>query len=238
MARFPHFHMSKLNKPFVRSNVVGSSGQIDELCPGNETLCVKGNYVGGSEGEMIWKLINNTDSVQYVGLVRGATVEGVKVPEYLFGRAFGDVYYLLGMSEFIYDPNDVPLYSLAVYNGNTIGFVFRLPPKSVTQVPEYGFVNMTSYEARLVHVKLSDPKIWAIAYSPSEYLQYYSEIGEYLGVLPPAYIVKSIEVNAEDIGYSFHERITMEVPYQWVEEGTKIGEAIEGFLNKLRGIFK
>ena len=229
--------MLKQVKPFSYSNTVGSSGQTKEYCPNNEPMCVKGDYVGGSEGEMVWKLINNTDQTRFVGLVRGATVEGETIPSYLFGRAFGDVYYLLGMSEFIYDPNDIPLYSLAVYNGNTIGFVFRLPKKSITEVPEYGFVDMTSYTAKLVDVKLTEPKIWSVAYSPSEYLQYYNEIGEYLGALSPVYIVKSVGAEASDLGYSFHERIVLEVPYQWVQEGIQLGKEVENIIARLKKVF-
>lgn len=230
MGRYPPLHMRKEAKPYA-NNVT------TETCPNGEELCVTMQYVGGQYGEVIWKMINLTDKVQYVGLVRGAILQNASVPEYLFGRAFGDVYYLLGASEFIYDTNEIPLYSLAVYNGNTIGFVFQIPPKSVLNVPEYGFIGLQSYTARLVEVKFEPPRVWAIAYSPSEYLEYYSEAGVNYGALPPAYIVKSVLAKASNLGYSFHERIVLEIPNQWVEEGIKLGQEFENFISLLKRLF-
>ena len=227
MKRYPSFHVKKEAKPYVKA-------LVNESCPEGQEVCVQGQYVGGQYGEMIWQLINVTDKTKLVGLVRGATVEGEVIPPYLFGRAFGDVYYLLGMSEFLYDVGNVPLYTLAVYNEKTIGFVFAIPPRSVLNVPEYGFVDMTSYEAKLVPVEVKDEHVYAIAYSPSEYLQYYEEIGQNLGVLPPAYVVKSYEVDANDLGFSFHERVVLEVPNQWVEEGVKLGSWVQSVVDKLK----
>jgi len=223
MGKYPHFHIKQPIQIKVENETL-------EKCK----LCVEGEYVGGQYGEMIWVMHNSTNKTQYAGLIRGATVQGEQIPEYLFGRAFGDVYYLLGMSEFIYTTENIPLYSLAVYNGNTIGFVFAIPPMSVLKVPEYGFIDMTSYKARLVTVNFEGLKTWAIAYSPSEYLQYYAELGQNLGILPPAYIVQSLEAKAVDIGYSFHERVIMEIPKQWIDEGIKLGNEIENIISKIK----
>ena len=254
--KYPHLHMRKGSKPYVTP-----APQCNQLTQ-NEGLCITGKYVGGQYGEMIWQLTNTSDKYRYVGLVRGATlcVDGsnentsvgsntgsvggntpntqcqstITIPDYLFGRAFGDVYYLLGMSQFATSPSDISLYTLAVYE-NTIGFVFALPPRSTLNVPEYGFKNLVSYNAYLVEVELSDkPSMYAVIYSPTEYLAYYDEIGEYLGALPPAYIVNSITAYAKAyIGASFNERIVLRVPEQWLTEAVKLGDAVERILRLL-----
>jgi len=256
--KYPYLHMRKETKPYVTP-----ATQCDQLTQ-NEGLCVTGKYVGGQYGEMIWQLTNLSDKYRYVGLVRGATLcvdspntpsnentsntnnvgsntanttckSTITIPNYLFGRAFGDVYYLLGMSQFATSPLDISLYTLAVYE-NTIGFVFALPPHTTLNVPEYGFKNLVSYTAYLVEVELSDkPSMYAVIYSPTEYLTYYDELGQYLGALPPAYIVNSITAYTKVyIGASFNERIVLRIPDQWFTEANKLGNAVERVLQLLR----
>jgi len=183
-------------------------------------LQVTGTYVGGQYGKMIWNLINGTNDLHYVGLIRGAelNVNGqiVKIPDYLFGRAFGDVYYLLGMSTYLTNLTDIPLYTLAVYNNETIGFVFALPPKSVVHVPEYGFTGLVSYNAKLIEVNPKELGTYVIIYSPEEYLLYYEELGQNLGVLPTVYMVNSYNVEAGYTGYGFHERVILKIPKSWL----------------------
>jgi len=255
--KYPNLHVRKESKPYVSPTL-----QCNELTQ-NEGLCITGKYVGGQYSEIIWQLTNTSDKYRYVGLVRGATLcvgdsstqnsqgasntgsassntsntqcqSTIVIPDYLFGRAFGDVYYLLGMSQFATSSSDISLYTLAVYE-NTIGFVFALPPRSTLNVPEYGFKNLVSYNAYLVEVELSDkPSMYAIIYSPTEYLTYYAELGQYLGALPPAYIVNSLTAYPKaHIGASFNERIVLRVPDQWLTEAGKLGSEVERILKLL-----
>lgn len=185
-------------------------------------LYVTATYVGGNEGKVIWNLVNGTDELKLVGLVRGADLETGTVPEYLFGRAFGDVYYLLGMSTYLKDLQNIPMYTLAVYNDQTIGFVFAIPPKEVVKVPEYGFIGLKSYTARLIEVKPKKLGTYLILYNPEEYLIYYNELGQNLGVLPAVYMTSSYNVEAENLGYSFHERLVIKVPKLAIDMGRLI----------------
>jgi len=192
--------------------------KLEETTEGK--LQVTATYVGGKEGKIVWNLINGTNSIQFVGLVRGAdlSINGqlVKVPDYLFGRAFGDVYYLLGMSTYLTNLVDVPLYTLAVYNNETIGFVFALPPRTTVHVPEYGFIGLINYRAKLVEVKPKELATYVIIYSPEEYMMYYEELGQNLGILPTVYMVNTYNVESGSIGYGFHERIILKIPQSWI----------------------
>ena len=223
------FHMRKSSKIYVDSETGNCSD-----------TCVTMKYVGGSEGEVIWNLINATKQVQYVALVRGATIKyngnNVEIPPYLFGRAFGEVYFNVGLSTFGDDDNafETP-YTLAVYNDNTIGFVFAIPPSSAIHVPEYGFVDLVSYNAYLLPVKLTTAKLFADIYDYSEVIQYESQTGINLGYLPDPIAFKSIVADApqDKLGYSFHERILLPIPEQWLETADTVAK----FIQKLKSLF-
>lgn len=204
------------------------------------SLCVAATYNGGSEGEIIWRLTNGTDAVKYVALVRGATLQingqEVSIPAYLFGRAFPEVYFNEGMSVFgTKDSSFANLYTLAVYNDETIGFVFALPPQTTVSVPEYGFINLVKYDAKLVPVELGEDKLFVDIYNYSEVIEYESEIGQNLGYLPDPIAFKSMVVTAprSELGYSFHERVLLPIPYQWLETADTVARAIE----KLKQLF-
>lgn len=202
----------KAIRPYRRYFYTRKEDEITWETSHENKLYVTGTYVGGKEGKMIWNLVNGTDELKFVGLVRGADLETQEIPEYLFGRVFGDVYYLLGMSTYLNDLEKIPMYTLAVYNDETIGFVFAISPKEVVKVPEYGFVGLLSYTARLVEVKPKDLGTYLIMYNPEEYLIYYDELGQNLGILPTVYMTNSYSVEAENLGYSFHERLVIKVP--------------------------
>jgi len=109
-------------------------------------------------GEVQWILVNKTYEKKYVSLLRGAVLEiqgqNYAIPMYIFGEAYADVYFANGLSSYINDLNNVPLYSLAILKSpsgqSIVGFVFALPPKGVLIVPEYGFVGLKSLEAQLL----------------------------------------------------------------------------------------
>jgi len=209
------FHLRITNKPFVTNNT-------------KQGLSVSYTYNGGQYGEIIWHLENGTDQQKLVGLVRGATlnVNGNEeiIPPYLFGRAFGDVYFLLGASQFLNDLSSIPLYTLAVYNNDTIGFVFSIPPHSTLNVPEYGFIGLQSVTANLVPVKVasSSPHMFISIYDYGEVLQYYLESGNNYGFLPDPYAFTSYIVEAQNIGVSFHERVILPIPQKWINFADEI----------------
>jgi len=210
----------KAIRPFKYSPYTRKEDEITVEQTNEDKLRVTATYVGGQYGKIVWNLINGTNDVEFVGLVRGAdlNVNGqiLEIPQYLYGRAFGDVYYLLGMSTYLTNLTDVPLYTLAVYNNETIGFVFALPPKSVIHVPEYGFTGLVNYRAKLVEVKPKQLGTYVVIYSPEEYLMYYEQLGQNLGILPLVYMVHSYNVESGSIGYGFHERVILKVPQSWI----------------------
>jgi len=193
--------------------------KVEAAASGCTGLCVSMTYVGGQYGEVIWNLTNSTDQTQYVGLVRGATLningQDVQIPEYLFGRAFAEVYFNVGLSQFGIEANDFANpYTLAVYNDNTIGFVFQLNPNTTIHVPEYGFTNLVSYTARLVPVKLGSVKLFLDFYDYAEVIHYENQSGVNLGYLPDPIAFKSMVVEAppNELGYSFGERVLFSIP--------------------------
>jgi len=208
-----------MRKEFFLHVRKGSKIRVEAAASGCTGLCVTMNYIGGQYGEVIWNLTNATDQTQYVGLVRGATLningQNVQIPEYLFGRAFAEVYFNVGLSKFGVEPDDFATpYTLAVYNGNTIGFVFKLDPNTTIHVPEYGFTNLVSYTARLVPVKLDSVKLFLDFYDYSEVIQYENQSGVNLGYLPDPIAFKSMVVEAppNELGYSFGERVLFSIP--------------------------
>ena len=105
---------------------------------------------------------NLTDKVQYVTLLRGATLDingqTGTIPNYLFGDAFAEVYFANGLSSYITGLNNIPLYSLAFVtihddpSSTQVAFVFQLPPNSTITAPEYGFMNLKDITGELVPV--------------------------------------------------------------------------------------
>ncbi|AZI75917.1 hypothetical protein SBRV1_gp28 [Sulfolobales Beppu rod-shaped virus 1] len=214
------FHMKKFHFRLEKKPYLQQSSQ--------EELTVKYKYIGGQYGEVDWILNNGTSQNQLVGLVRGAILninnQKYTIPEYLFGRAFGDVYFLLGASQYLTDLKNIPLYTLAVYNKKTIGFVFQIPPKTSLVVPEYGFNGLQSISAYLVPVKISSekPEMFISIYDYAEVLQYYSEAGQNYGFLPDPYAFNSYVVSADNLGYEFHERTILPIPNEWINLADKI----------------
>ena len=206
-----------------------------------DSLCVTMQYIGGSEGEVIWQLTNATDKEKLVALVRGATLningQNIEIPEYLFGRAFAEVYFNLGISDFgsSEDAFSTP-YTLAVYNGNTVGFVFLIKPKTTIHIPEYGFTNLVSYKAYLLPVTLTHEKLFIDIYDYTEVIQYESQTGINLGYVPDPIAFKSVvaEAPTDKLGYSFDERTLLPIPTQWLNTADEVAN----FINKIKSLFK
>ena len=173
---------------------------------GGVGVMVYGAY-NREKDEVVWHLVNNTDETKYVGLVRGATLGGEEVPEYLFGDAFADVYYLTNMARFTVGKEMSGTYNLAVYNGEKIGFVFKIPAKKTIEVPEYGFVDMTDYKAYTVEVEFTGVNLFMDIYNYDEVIAYEDESGISGLVLPDPYgFVSAIVTTKEKLGYDFHMR--------------------------------
>ena len=135
-----------------------------------------------SQGRIDWIMQNLTDKVQYVTLLRGATLEikgetGI-IPNYLFGDAFAEVYFANSLSSYITDLNNVPLYSLSfvsIYGhpfSTRVAFVFKLEPKSTVVAPEYGFVNLKDVTGKLVPVTPGNAFNFIVIYDYAEIFEY------------------------------------------------------------------
>jgi len=182
---------------------------------------------------------NLTNKVQYVTLLRGATLEvngqTATVPDYLFGDAFAEVYFANGLSNFITDLNNIPLYSLAFVtdnsnNGSTqIAFVFELPPKGTVVAPEYGFVNLKELTGELVPVTSKSVSDFIVIYDYSEIVEYENEAGVKVSAPPDPYITYSYLFTSDKLGYPITHRIVIQVS----TESTNFLSDIFNFFKKL-----
>jgi len=194
-------------------------------------------------GEVIWIMENNTDNDQYVILLRGATFPEGKVPQYIFGDAFAEVYYANGVSQFITSLADIPIYSLAViqYNNNYyIGFVFYIKAHSTLCVPEYGFINVQSLCGQLIPVQPQGGNLFVILYNYSEKFYYEEESGINVNMPPDPYAVQSYLFTAVNppntIPWSATWRVIFQLPPNLINaintlEKINILGRIENFLH-------
>jgi len=193
-----------------------------------------------SQGRIDWIMQNLTDKVQYVTLLRGAVLEvngqTGTIPEYLFGDAFAEVYFANGLSRFITDLNDIPLYSLAFvstngYSSSTqIAFVFKLPPKGTVIAPEYGFVNLKDVTGKLVPVTVVDTFNFIIIYDYTEIFEYEQEANTNVHAPPDPYAVYSYLFKTDELGYPITPRVVIRI----FKEDTNLLSEIMIFLNKLK----
>jgi len=194
-----------------------------------------------SQGEVTWIMVNKTDTTLYVSLLRGASLningQNAIVPSYVFGNAFAEVYFANGLSSYINDLNNIPLYSLAILkspSGQTIvGFVFALPPNSVTSVPEYGFIGLQSLNGQLLEVTPGSDNLYAIIYDYAEILEYEQEAGVQVQAPPDPYAVYSYRFSISDIGTIITPRVIFEVPQSDVNAITGLINDIKKFFHKL-----
>jgi len=191
--------------------------------------------------EVQWVLVNKTYEKRYVSLLRGSVIEKqgkiYATTKYIFGNAYADVYFANGLSSYINNLDDVPLYSLAVLKSpsghSTIGFVFALPPKGVLVVPEYGFVNLKSLEAELFEVIPENLNLYIIFYDYAEVLDYEEQSGLKVHAPPDPYVVFSYQFKIDNIGIVVTPRVILEVPQSDVNIILTIINDIKKFFHRL-----
>ena len=232
-----HLHV-KLD---VKTPQVSQPSQATELWTNGE---LKLSYTyDQSQGRVDWIMQNLTDKVQYVTLLRGATLDingqtGI-IPDYLFGDAFAEVYFANGLSSYITDLNNIPLYSLAfvsIYGhpfSTRVAFVFQLPPKSTITAPEYGFVNLKDITGELVPVTPKNAFNFIVIYDYAEIVEYEQEAGVKVSAPPDPYVVYSYLFKTDNLGYPVTPRTIIPIS----KEDTNIVSDIVGFLNKLKKLF-
>jgi len=186
-------------------------------------------------------MVNKTNTTLYISLLRGASLningQNATVPSYVFGNAFAEVYFANGLSSYINDLNNIPLYSLAILkssSGQTIvGFVFALPPNGVISAPEYGFVGLQSLNGQLLEVTPGSDNLYAIIYDYAEILEYEQEAGVQVQAPPDPYAVYSYQFSINDIGTIVTSRMIFEVPQSDVNAITGLINDIKKFFHKL-----
>jgi len=196
-----------------------------------------------SQGRVDWIMQNLTDKVQYVTLLRGATLEingqTGTIPNYLFGDAFAEVYFANGLSSYITDLNNIPLYSLAFVtihgdpSSTQVAFVFQLPPKGTVVAPEYGFVNLKDITGELVPVTAEYASNAIVIYDYAEIFEYGQEAGVNVHAPPDPYVVYSYLFKTDRLGYPVTPRTIIPI----FKESTNIISDIIGFLNTLKKLF-
>jgi len=192
-------------------------------------------------GEVQWILVNKTYEKKYVSLLRGAILEiqgqTYAIPKYIFGEAFADVYFGNGLSSYISDLNNVPLYSLAILKSpsgqSIVGFVFVLPPKGIIIAPEYGFVGLESLEAELLEVKPENLNLYAIIYDYAEIIEYEQEACVQVQAPPDPYAVFSYQFRIDNIGTVMTPRVILEIPQTDVNIIMTIINDIKKFFHRL-----
>jgi len=191
-----------------------------------------------AQGQVTWIMVNKTNTTLYVSLLRGASLningQNATVPSYVFGNAFAEVYFANGLSSYINDLNNIPLYSLAVLkspSGQTIvAFVFALPPNSVISAPEYGFVGLQSLNGQLLEVTPENDNLYAIIYDYVEIMEYEQEAGVQVQAPPDPYAVYSYQFSISDIGTIITPRVIFKVPQSDVN-------VITGLVNDIKKLF-
>jgi len=170
--------------------------------------------------EVQWILVNKTYEKKYVSLLRGAVLEiqgqTYAIPKYIFGNAYGDIYFANGLSSYISNLNEIPIYSLAILKApsgqSIIGFVFALPPKGVLVVPEYGFVGLQSLEAELEEVSPESLNLYVIIYDYAEVIEYEQQTGLQVQAPPDPYAVFSYQFKIDNVGTVITPRVILEIP--------------------------
>jgi len=193
------------------------------------------------QGQVTWIMVNKTNTTLYVSLLRGAELnidgQNATVPSYVFGNAFAEVYFANGLSSYINDLNNIPLYSLAILkspSGQTIvGFVFALPPNSVISAPEYGFVGLQSLNGQLLEVTPENDNLYAIIYDFVEIMEYEQEAGVQVQAPPDPYAVYSYQFSISDVGTIVTPRVIFKVPQGDVNAITGLINDIKKFFHKL-----
>lgn len=140
-------------------------------------------------GIVTWILGNGTSQTQYLGIMRGAVIDGYYIKPYYFGSAFWPVY--LGtingenVSTLITNLNNIRPYSLAAINNKFIGFVFSVPPYSEMHVPEAGFNGLRSLFYQLVVLTPDQLNSYIVFWNPALQWVLYNQQTGYTSIPVP-----------------------------------------------------
>jgi len=225
--------------------------RIDTSVPQNANLLWQNNKLAlyytydSKEGRVDWIMQNNTNSSILVSLLRGAelNINGqiYTIPDYLFGNAFAEVYFANGLSNFITDLNNIPLYSLAImknkYDYRTIAFVFQIPPNSVIVAPEYGFSGLQSLSGQLLEVNPVNQNLFGIIYDFSEIIEYEYQTGINVNYPPDPYMVQSYQFLIDNLGQIMTQRLILEIPESDINTVKSLVSDFQKVIDKLKKIF-
>ena len=225
--------------------------KIDTTIPQNANLLWQNDKLAlyytydSKEGEVNWIMQNKTNSLVLVSLLRGAVLsingQTYTIPNYLFGNAFAEVYFVNDVSNFITDLNNIPLYSLAIVKNNnevrTIAFVFQIPANSVIIAPEYGFTGLQSLSGELLEVTPINQNLFTIVYDFAEIVEYEYQSGIYVNYPPDPYVVQSYQFLVNNLGQIVTPRLILELPESDVYTVKSLMKDIEKIVDKLKKIF-
>ena len=236
--------MRKLHTYPKEIRVNTSIPQNAQLLWQNDKLALYYTY-DSSQGEVDWIMQNKTNSLVLVSLLRGAVLsingQTYTIPNYLFGNAFAEVYFVNDVSNFITDLNNIPLYSLAIVKNNnevrTIAFVFQIPANSVIIAPEYGFTGLQSLSGELLEVTPINQNLFTIVYDFAEIVEYEYQSGIYVNYPPDPYVVQSYQFLVNNLGQIVTPRLILELPESDVYTVKSLMKDIEKIVDKLKKIF-
>jgi len=225
--------------------------KIDTTIPQNANLLWQNDKLAlyytydSKEDEVNWIMQNKTNSLVLVSLLRGAVLsingQTYTIPNYLFGNAFAEVYFVNDVSNFITDLNNIPLYSLAIVKNNnevrTIAFVFQIPANSVIIAPEYGFTGLQSLSGELLEVTPINQNLFTIVYDFAEIVEYEYQSGIYVNYPPDPYVVQSYQFLVNNLGQIVTPRLILELPESDVYTVKSLMKDIEKIVDKLKKIF-
>ena len=236
--------MRRLHTHTREIKIINSIPQNSQLLWQNDKLALYYNY-DQKEGRVDWIMQNKTNTPKLVSLLRGAELnidnQTFKIPEYLFGNAFAEVYFADELSNFITNLIDIPLYSLAVMRNKdenkTIAFVFQIPSNSLIKAPEYGFRGLQSLFGQLLEVTPIAKNLYAIAYDFTEIVEYEYQTGIFVNYPSDPYIVQSYEFEINNLGTIVTPRLILEIPESDVNAVKSLIADIRKIIDKLKKIF-
>ena len=236
--------MRKIYANVKEIRVDTSIPQNAQLLWQNDNLALYYTY-DSSQGQVNWIMQNKTTDTKLVSLLRGAELnlnnQIYVIPDYIFGNAFAEVYFANGLSTFITDLNNIPLYSLAILTNEndqkTIGFVFQIPANSVIIAPEYGFNGLQSINGQLLEVEAVNYNLFAIVYDFLEIIEYEQEAGIQVNYPPDPYAIQSYKFLIDNLGNIMTQRLILEIPQSDINTVKSLVKDIQKVIDKLKKIF-
>jgi len=131
-------------------------------------------------GYATYTLVNKTNEIQYVSLLRYYSYDKQTIG-YYFGGAFGFSNYVALGVPLYGSTTKATTYISMITNGNGItpAFVFELQPNQTYSINEYGFANTTSYQLIITPIVLqtAEFQMFFVAYNELLPIEYSLEVG-------------------------------------------------------------